>query len=375
MTNNELKEKLTDIVALLSVPGIGRGRYHRLIKNFGLAKAVLKATTGQLEKVRGISHGIANDIQSQQDLQAAGEIVSKINQLGWTVLFCDDKSYPAILKTIPAGDVPPILFKTGNDITEDEKMIAIVGARHATEQGKRFAYNLAYSLAQTDITVVSGMAEGIDSAAHRGALDAGGKTVAVWGNSLDTVYPPSNKELAKKIEDKGVILSEYLPGTKPDRAHFPERNRIISGLCDGVIVVEAGKKSGALLTASQALLQGRSLFAVPGAPSAKMSEGTNQLLKNGARLLTSIDDIFEELPRLKGEVISKQFVQRPDITESEKAIIKLFTDGPKQVDNLSRSVNLPVPELMEFLLALELKGVVREISGKRYELSEDYIYG
>lgn len=374
LTNNELREKLTEVVALLSIPGIGRGRYHALVKHFGAPKAVLKATVSQLERVSGISHKIANDIQTNKDSIAAREIASKIIQLGWTTLLSDDILFPAILKTISASDVPPVLFKIGAELSESDKMIAIVGARHATEQGKRIAYNLSFALAQAGITVVSGMAEGIDSAAHKGALDAGGKTVAVLGNSLDIVYPPSNKELAKRILENGVLLSEYFPGTRPDRSNFPERNRIISGLSDGVVVVEAGKKSGALLTASQALLQGRTLFAVPGSPTSKMSEGANLLIKKGARLLTSIDDVYEELPLLKGEVMSKQFSQLPDMTNSEREIIKLFSEGPQQVDNISRSTNLPVSELMEFLLALELKGILREISGKRYELSEEYSY-
>ncbi len=373
MTNSELKEKLTEIIALLSIPGIGRGRYHRLIKSFGSVKNIIGATTNQLEKVSGISHSIAQDILTKIDIQAAGETTAIIIQSGWDVLFYDDISFPNLLGKIHISDVPPLLFKVGHDITDSDKMIAIVGARHATEQGKRFAYNLAFSLAKANITVVSGMAEGIDSAAHKGALEAGGKTVAVWGSSLDLVYPSSNKKLAKEIEENGVILSEYLPGTKPDKAHFPERNRIISGLSDGVVVVEAGKKSGALLTASQALLQGRALFAVPGAPHARMSEGANLLIKKGARLLTDIDDIFEEIPYLKGEVLSKQFIKLPDMTNIEKEIIKLFSEGPQQVDSISRAINIPVSELMEFLLALELKGIVRELSGKRFELSEEYV--
>ncbi|UCE24129.1 MAG: DNA-processing protein DprA, partial [Candidatus Zixiibacteriota bacterium] len=250
--------------------------------------------------------------------------------------------------------------------------ISIVGTRHPTEEGRLFAYNLAAALARAEITVVSGMAEGIDSAAHKGALDAGGTTVAVWGNSLDVVYPPTNRSLARRIKERGVVFSEYPPGTPPDRAHFPERNRIISGLSEGIVVVEAGKKSGALITADQALAQGRELFAVPGRPGAKMSEGTNALIKKGARLLTSWEDIFEELPRLKGNILVKKFSRLPDMTEIEKRIVEMFSAGPLQIDQLAANVSMPVEEIMEFLLALELKGVIRELSGKRFMLCEEY---
>lgn len=373
MNNSELKRKLAETIELLSINGIGRGRFTRLVNQFGSVRAVLDAKASQLIKIPGISDTTASDIvksdNSEQSLKTSENIIS----LGWTVLLQDDKDYPNQLKNIPQADQPPMLFIAGDkDILKDQ-MIAIVGSRHATEKGKQFAYNLASSLVKAGITVVSGMAEGIDSAAHKGALDAGGNTAAVWGNSLDQIYPPSNKQLAQDIKSKGVVVSEYLPGTKPDRNNFPERNRIISGLSEGVVVVEAGQKSGALLTAGQALLQQRALMAVPGKPSDKMSIGCNNLIKNGARLITSVDDIFEELPRLRGKVVSRQLTLLPEMSSHEKEIVNLCSEGPQQVDFLSRKVNIPVNELMEFLLALELKGVVREISGKRYQLSEDYI--
>jgi DNA processing protein len=168
------------------------------------------------------------------------------------------------------------------------------------------------------------------------------------------------------------VVSEYFPGTRPDRVNFPQRNRIISGLSEGVVVVEAGQKSGALITANQAINQGREVFAVPGPPSSKVSIGANELIKKGAKLLTSVEDIFTELPRLKGNVASKQFLKLPDMTEMEIKIINLFENDPQQVDNISRMTNLPVSELMQFLLALEMKGVIRELSGKRFVLVDTY---
>ncbi len=372
MTKDELKKRLTETIGLLNIPGVGRGRYHRLVRAFGSPSKVLAASVNELETVSGISHSIAADIKTKHDADRARQITARIIQLGWTVLFPDQSEFPAPLLNIPEGDVSPVLFCDGENISPGEKMIAIVGTRHPTEDGRLFTFNLAKSLAQAGVTIVSGMAEGIDSAAHKGAIEAGGRTVAVWGNSLDIVYPTSNKGLAAEIKKTGVVYSEYNPDTGPNRAHFPERNRIISGLTDGVVVIQAGRKSGALITASNAIEQGREIFAVPGQPGARNSEGTNALIKKGARLLTSIDDIFEELPRLKGEVLTRKFCQLPDMTDTEKRIISLFSSGPRQVDQISRAVDMPVPELMEFLLALELKGVVRELSGKRFVLSEEY---
>lgn len=371
MTNSELKEKLVDVIGLLSIPGIGRGRYNKLVRIFGSPSAVLHASTSQLETVNGISSSLAKDIKTGFDGPQARQVAARIVQLGWKVLMPDDVDYPAPLLNVPERDMPPILFARG-DITIESGAIAIVGTRRPTEDGRSFAHNLAGALARAGLAVVSGMAEGIDSWAHKGALEAGGRTIAVWGSSLDIVYPPSNKHLASLIENGGGIISEYFPQTSPDKAHFPERNRIISGLSDGVVVIEAGRKSGALITAEQALSQGRELFAVPGKPGAKMSEGANELIKRGARLLTSVDDIFEELPRLKGQVSAKKFVQLPDMTDIEKNIIVQFQTGPQQIDELARTVGLSVSEIMEYLLALELKGVVRELSGKRFVLSEEY---
>lgn len=373
MTSKDLKDKLTEHIALLSIQGIGRGRFHSLVKTFGSIQNVFNATENALESVSGISNSLAKSIKSTVDFDKAKEVAEKIIQLGWKVHFYNDDNFPKQLYNISSKDIPPILFSIGKEIIPTDKLIGIVGSRHATETGKQFTFNLAGQLASSDIIVVSGMAEGIDAAAHKGALESGGHTVAVWGSSLDIVYPPSNKELAKQIAKHGTIFSEYLPGTDPVRAYFPERNRIIAGLSDGVIVVEAGQKSGALITAEQALTYNKELFAVPGLPSSKMSIGSNQLIKNGATLLTSIDDIFETMPRLKGEIKAKKFKQLPDMTKTEQEIINLFTSGPQQVDKISREINLPVPELMEFLLALELKGIVKEISGKQFILSEDYI--
>jgi len=371
LINSELKEQLTDTIALLNISGVGTGRFNRLVSAIGTPSEVLSSSINELDAVPGISRALACEIKKSCDVKKAQKITVKIIQLGWDVLIPSFPEYPSTLLNIP--NYPPLLFRMGNPLQDDDKLLAIVGTRHCTERSRRFTIELASTLAQAGIIVVSGMAEGIDSAAHKGALAAGGQTIAIWGNSLDIVYPTSNKGLSWKIKKNGAIYSEYLPETTPTKTTFPERNRIISGLCEGVIVVEAGKKSGALITAHHALEQERQLFAVPGSPFAKMSQGTNELIKNGARLTTSIDDIFEELPRLKGEIIVKKFRQLPDLTETEKKIVSIFSEQTLQIDQIARTAEMPVKDIMSFLLALEMKGVIRELSGKRFILSEDYV--
>lgn len=370
LTNGEMKDWLVDCIGLLRIPGVGRTRYRRLVEAFGSPARVLSASVAELERVKGMSRTIASAVKDEYNGPEARTLASKIIQLGWAALRPEDAEYPQPLHS--THDAPQLLFRLGEATPPDEKMIAIVGTRKPSEKGRLFASQLGATLARSGITVVSGMAEGIDSAAHNGALEGGGKTIAVLGSALNVIYPATNKGLAERIKQQGAIYSEYLPGAKPDRAFFPERNRIISGLSRGVVVIEAGKKSGALITATHALEQGRELFAVPGSPHDCMSEGTNELIRRGARLTTSPDDIFDELPTLRGEVAARRFVQLPDMTDDEKKLTTLFAAGPMQVDQLSRAAELPVPQLMGLLLALELKGVVRELSGKRFVLAEEY---
>lgn len=365
---SELNERLNDTVTLLTIPGIGRGRFRSLVQRFGSPGGVLAAGTAELELVPGISHSTANSIKTEADPQEAREICRKIGLLGWTVIFPESTEFPRPL--INTSDPPPILFRLGEPWREQDKLVGIVGTRRPTEKGRLMAYNLGGDLARTGIVVVSGMADGIDASAHLGALEAGGKTVAVWGTSLDIVYPAGNRKLAHQIIKQGAVYSEYFPGTGPEKGYFPERNRIISGMSEGVVVVEAGLKSGALITAELALEQGRELFAVPGSPDQPMSFGTNSLIKRGARLLTGVQDIFEELPRLAGAVAARRFEAAPDLTENERQIVKILSEEPLNIDQLSRKSKLSVSDLLEYLLAMELKGVVQELSGKRFVLNE-----
>jgi DNA processing protein len=368
LINSQLRDRLVDTIALLNIPGVGRGRFTRLVKQFGSAGEALAARREDLIAVPGLSEKTADAIKSGYDGDRARQIAARIVQLGWDVLFPDIDGYPPMLKQI--HDCPPVLFRTGQTPTGDEKCIAIVGTRHASEAGRRFTAGLAAGLVEAGLTVVSGMAEGIDSAAHRGALSAGGKTWAVWGTPLDKVYPQSNVELAGHIRANGAVFSEYFPDIPFEPSNFPERNRIISGLSEGVIVVEASHRSGALITAQYAIDQGREIFAVPGSPGNKRSIGTNGLIKMGAKLLTCANDVLDEIPRLKGEIIARRFKQEPDLTEIERRIVDCLAREACQIDTLCREVKLPVSELMEYLLALELKGVVEELSGKRFVLAD-----
>jgi len=359
-------DHLSAAITLSNIDGIGANRFYQLINSFGSAEKALDAPISQLEEVPGIGRDIASRIRESRDCRQTEDIVNQILKREWNFFLYDDPDYPLPLRQVI--DRPPFLFYLGDYVDQDLNAIAIVGSRSASEEGRFFAENLAVTLAQNSITVVSGMARGVDISAHRGALNEKGRTIAVFGCSLDIIYPPEGKNLARKIVDSGAIFSEFLPGTIPYGPNFPRRNRVISGLSQGVVVIEAAERSGALSTASHAIAQNREVFAVPGSPRSEMSRGTNKLIKEGAKLLTSVQDIFQELPRLKGQVKSGQVKNFDDLTDIERQILMTFANGPVHIDHLSRTLNQPLPELLQILLALELKGIIKELSGKRYIL-------
>lgn len=367
MTNAERKNRLISALALLSVPGIGRGRFNRLVKSCGSPEEALSASQEKLESVKGMTPALARAVRNKVDHDAAGVTAAKVIDYGWEVLYPNSVEYPGQLLHI--DEPPPLLFRVGRAWSPSDKLIAIVGTRHCSSAGRRFTHRLAADLSEAGIVVVSGMAEGIDSAAHQGALSRGRQTVAVWGRPLDVVYPTCNQGLAEKIKQTGTIYSEYPPGAPHFKGSFPERNRVISGISEGVVVVEAGEKSGALITARYALEQDRELFAVPGSPLDGKSVGCNKLIKEGCRMVTSAQDIFDELPLLKGEIKARTFSADPDMTESERSLLHMLSSGPLQIDQMSHGAELSIPEIMELLLALELKGVVQEFSGKRFGLA------
>jgi DNA processing protein len=360
------KERLIELIALNAVEGVGAIRFYQLMQVFGSVENVFKASLHDLTDINGIGRQLAEKITSEIDLDAARRVCDKISELDWGVFLFDEADYPEPLRTVL--DRPPFLFYLGDYNDKDKNAIAVVGSRTASDDGKQFAENLAAGLSGHSVTVVSGMARGIDTAAHLGALHNSGRTIAVFGCSLDIIYPPESRKLAQNIIQSGCLISEHLPNTQPLGANFPKRNRIISGLSQGVVVIEAAEQSGALSTAGHALNQNREVFAVPGSPRKRTSLGTNRLIKEGAVLLTSVEDIFSELPRLKGKVKTQKVKELSNLTESEMKILEHFADGPVHIDHLARSLNTAVADLMQILLALELKGLIKELSGKRYIL-------
>jgi DNA processing protein len=297
-----------------------------------------------------------------------------MDRLGVSVLTFGDRDYPAPLRQI--DDSPILLYMKGRFIPEDKYAIGIVGSRNSSPYGREAAWKLSWDLASRGLTIVSGMARGIDTTAHKGALKAGGRSLAVLGCGIDTAYPPENKELMDILSEKGAVISEFPLGTPPARENFPRRNRLISGLSLGVMVVEAAAGSGSLITAEYALEQGKEVFAVPGPITAANSVGPNGLIKRGARLVQKADDVLVELaPLLRGflkaDMPGKSAATPSDppgleINEQEKAICKALCSEPRHIDLISRETGLAPQDLLGLLLGLELKGLVRQAEGKRF---------
>ena len=280
-----------------------------------------------------------------------------------------DEDYPALLKEI--HDVPARLWLSGDlQVLSSGIRVAIVGARQCTSYGKKVAFDLAKGLAEQGIVVVSGLAYGIDTAAHQGALAGRGKTVAVLGCGLDIPYPAQNQELRKQILENGILISELPPGTEAAPWTFPRRNRIISGLSQGVIVIEAGLKSGSLVTARMALEQGRDVFAVPGDIHSSLSAGTHRLIQQGAKLVASIQDVLDELPgELKLETVPKREI--PKTSHEEGVVLDLLQSGPRHMDDLVESTGYTVSQVSSLLVEMEIGGRVKSLAGSRFERLEE----
>lgn len=290
----------------------------------------------------------------------------------------NDAGYPEILKSI--HDPPPQLYVNGSFKEEDRNAVAIVGSRRATRYGLEMAEKLAFEIAIRGITVVSGMARGIDSAAHRGALKAKGRTIAVMGSGHGHIYPPENKELYSRISGSGAVVTEFEDDEMPLSWHFPMRNRIISGLSLGLVIVEAARNSGALITADYALEQGREIFAVPGKISSVTSAGTHELIKDGAKLVQSADDILEELKLFKAEpaageklgLINEKISKKTrayiynSLTDDERKVYKVLSDEPVYIDELVKGSKVKLDKALSVVLSLEMKKLIRELPGKQF---------
>jgi len=306
-------------------------------------------------------------------LAQAEEIIQTAKEKNVSIISLEDDQYPELLKNI--YDPPPVIYVKGQRIDPNAKMLAIVGTRKASRYGKEIARKLAFELASLGITIVSGMALGIDTAAHQGALDAKGKTIAVFGCGVDVVYPSSNRELAKEIESSGSLVSEFPLGMGTEKGHFPRRNRIISGLSLGTIVVEGHYDSGAMITAKQALDQGREVFAVPGNVELDQSKGPHWLIKQGAKLVESVDDVLEELHMVMPKKMTNDKLKMSNegrdysnLSPDEQKIVKVLSLEPKYIDNISLETKLSISQVSSLLMMLEVKKVIRQLPGKMFVL-------
>ncbi len=354
---------LLEWIALLTVPNVGPIHFVSLVKKFGSPKEVLSASKKELMEVDGIGEITATDITTRVNWGEAEKQVklAENKRVSWITFL--DSDYPKNLKQI--YDYPPFFFLQGNLAEKDDMAVAIVGTRTASTYGRSITEKISSELSAKGFTIISGFATGIDTYGHQAALNSGGRTIAVFGSGLDVIYPPENKNLVEKVVQNGAIISEFLMGTKPEAENFPKRNRIISGLSLGVIVVEAGAKSGALLTAQYALEQNKEVFAIPGNLTSKTSEGTNALIKQGAKLVTSVDDVLSELKVYNSR--SKEKVQSiPELPADEKSVYQMLSEEPAHIDLIAQTVSVSTGQALSLLLNLELKGLVKQLSGKMF---------
>jgi len=348
------------------ISDLGAKRFYKLIEYFGDAEEAWKAKRDEVIKLLNLSSTIAERIFQERDNMELNEELELLDRYKTKVLTIKDTHYPERLKEISFP--PPLLYYRGSITPEDRYSISIVGSRKATYYGKMVAENLSKDLSSFGLTIVSGMARGIDTAAHRGALSVNGRTLAILGCGVDQIYPPENRKLAEEITSSGAILTEFPFFTKPERQNFPRRNRIISGLSLGVVVVEADEKSGALITADFALEQGREVFAVPGNITSSLSRGTHNLIKQGAKLINNYTDILEELPLQINQKIKeeKKKINQSSLTEEERIILQVISQEPIHIDQIISSSHLSASKVSEILLQLELKDLIKEIVGKKF---------
>lgn len=346
------------------VSGLGPVKLHRLIEYCGSVETAWHASVADL-MAAGIDAKTSNALlkaRGKLNLEAEFE---RVQQAGLSIVTIKDSSYPRLLAQAP--NAPPLLYIRGSLSTEDDWALAVVGTRSPSSYGKEATRHIVAGLAQSGVTIVSGMAMGIDSIAHTTALETNGRTIAVLGCGLDIIYPDRNKPLAEEIVERGAIISDYPLGTKPHASNFPPRNRIISGLTLGTLVIEAGQRSGALITVEFALEQGRDVFAVPGSIFNKTSAGTHQLLRNGAGLVSCAEDILEELNLTTLAVQQEMAIALPE-DPTEASILEHLTKEPQHIDLLSRATGLPTAVVSATLAIMELKGFVRQAGTMEYVL-------
>jgi DNA processing protein len=363
-------ERLADLLVLTMVPGVGPLTCRSLLEQFGNPTRALDATLHELRDVPGVGQKLAEKIQDARKRTNGQAQLAQCRAAGVTLIARGDGRYPASLEEIP--DPPEVLYVRGAFEPRDQLAIALVGSRKCTSYGMRIAERLATSLARTGFTIVSGLARGIDAAAHRGALKAGGRTLAVLANGLSQIYPPEHDKLADEVAANGAVVTELPMHQGPLAGLFPQRNRVISGLCLGVVVIEAAPRSGSLSTAHHAMEQNREVFAVPGPVDSLASRGCHRLIRDGARLVETVDDILEELGPLVKEVRTapdEPPVRHPVelmLTDQERSLLGHLDGQPSGVDLLIARTGLTASQVMATLSVLELKRLVRRLPGHQF---------
>ncbi|GHU51554.1 DNA processing protein DprA [Clostridia bacterium] len=341
--------------------GIGSLRLLNLLDSFDNPAKIWYANVPYLMRNGGFSEDLAKKVVSRRNIDDLRSYIKNMEQKNISCVTIRDEKYPALLRQI---DNPPVLLYVLGEIPDDgAKKVSIIGSRISTEYGRNTAYKLSYELAQNGVTVVSGMAKGIDAVAHKGAIEGGGKTIAVLGCGLDICYPAENLHLRNNIPSSGCVISEYPLGSPPDKYHFPARNRIISGLSLATVVIEAGERSGTLITAGLAADQGRDVLAVPGNITNPKSNGTNALLRDGAGLVLNCKDVLDAIG-----INSPYNVPAPPktLTDKERAVYEIITDAPLTCDKIVLAAGLPFGEIFEILILLETKKYIKKIPGNKY---------
>lgn len=364
MADTDLSPQRTQAWVTLNMAGVGPRRARKLVEFFGSPQKVLGAGPEDLQRVSGIGELIAKKIHASLRNNAGEREIDLAGKKGIRIITFEEDVYPFMLKQI--YDPPVVLYMKGEVVPSDSNAVAIVGSRRPSIQGRLTAEKLALELASRGFTVASGMARGIDTASHRGALRAKGRTIGVLGSGLDVIYPPENKDLMGEISRCGAVLSEFPLGTKPNRENFPRRNRVVSGLSLGIVVVEAGEKSGSLITANFALEQGRDVFAVPGNVSLPTTRGCHRLIKEGARLVEKVEDILEELGSSDLVPADKKQSAGMPISQKEAEVYNLLKEEPAHIDELSNLAEMESYEISQLLVKLEIRGLARQLPGKLF---------
>ena len=398
-----LSNETISLIHLNLIQGVGLKTVQRLRDVFGSTTRALRAAPDEIRKIDQLSPAVRDLLIHKPVLYPIERELELIQTYGCQVVTLYDAAYPSHLKEI---DTPPfVLYVRGELLPEDAISVSVVGSRNAKDYGRKVSYRLSYQIAQRGLTVVSGFAKGIDTAAHRGALEAGGRTIGVMGNGLSLIYPAANRDLAEKIETSGALVSEFPMAARPKPRNFPRRNRIISGLTLGTVVVEASNRSGALITARLAAEQNREVFAVPGEIFSQLSAGTHKLINEGAKLINTVDDLLNELPPYvlsqiqpqaspspvpdmealpthvspaqqsdTGPVLPEPIPEAPppppDLTPDEKTIFEAIEVPSSHIDTIVRTTQLPISQVSSVLLMLELKGIVQQLPGKQFTKKE-----